>query len=447
MAPPVGALDGGDDRPERHEEEWLAARAASQDEPGCLRTERARESAADDGADGDVAPPPPRGSAAPRADCMLASVAAFHRQFGIPVVARPALPGTRAGAALRVGLLAEELQELRDALAARDVVEVADALADLQYVLLGTAHEFGMGACFAELFDEVHRSNMTKASPTRPTRPRTVAHYARKDGTAAYALPTADGTGRFHVYRAADEKTLKSVSYSPAARGAILDRARARGRRLRRRDAGGAESAVGGASSRRASTRPGRRGCLLAGAVAGARRAWVCLFLPTKTHAMKPGSRAFCPRDRRRVTPPRSRPRRARDARGVDDDAPRDGRPPSRARAARRARARVAADMYGTQKTVHDAHVSTHAPPSARRARRRARRPAAARPRGSTRGCTARRCARSRPSRAVRVRERARVEQARARGGRHRAARVAPEDGARVEPVERSGGSRRRTAR
>ena len=222
------------------------AEEASQDEPGCLRTERAREDAADDGADGDVAPPP-RGSKRARADCMLASVAAFHRQFGIPVVARPALPDARR-AALRVGLLAEELQELRDALAARDVVEVADALADLQYVLLGTAHEFGMGACFAELFDEVHRSNMTKACADAADAAATVAHYARKDGTRAYAAPAGDGTGRFHVYRAADDKTLKSVSYSPAALAPILDRARARGGGAEG-DAEGAESAVGGASS------------------------------------------------------------------------------------------------------------------------------------------------------------------------------------------------------
>ena len=138
---------------------------------------------------------------------------------------------------------------MKEAIEQNDLVEVADALADLQYVLLGTAHEFGMGACFAALFDEVHRSNMTKACADAADAAATVAHYARKDGTAAYALPTADGTGRFHVYRAADEKTLKSVSYSPAALAPILDRARARGGDAEGDALVAAESAVGGASS------------------------------------------------------------------------------------------------------------------------------------------------------------------------------------------------------
>lgn len=40
--------------------------------------------------------------------------------------------------------------------------QVADALADIQYVLAGAVHEFGLGSKFAQLFNEVQRSNMSK---------------------------------------------------------------------------------------------------------------------------------------------------------------------------------------------------------------------------------------------------------------------------------------------
>lgn len=53
-----------------------------------------------------------------------------------------------------------------------------------QYVLAGAIHEFGLGSRFAELHNEVHRSNMSKACTTREEAERTVAHYAAKDQPA-----------------------------------------------------------------------------------------------------------------------------------------------------------------------------------------------------------------------------------------------------------------------
>ena len=154
----------------------------------------------------------------------LGSVAAFHDKFRAPRLARPVLPDA-ARSALRVSLLQEELDELRTAVAAGDLTEVADALADLQYVLSGAVHEFGMGGCFKELFDEVHRSNMSKACATLEEAEATVKHYAAKDGTEATIEPNADGT--YNVYRTADNKCLKSVRYSPADLPPILQRAKA----------------------------------------------------------------------------------------------------------------------------------------------------------------------------------------------------------------------------
>jgi len=145
----------------------------------------------------------------------------FHSQFNVDVLASPAMPAP-ARSALRVNLLQEELNELKEAIASNDLVEVADALADIQYVLSGTALEFGMGACYKELVDEVHRSNMSKAAKTEQEAQETVEHYRNKDGTEAYYERQPDGT--FNIYRRSDKKTLKSVRYSRADIRSIVNR-------------------------------------------------------------------------------------------------------------------------------------------------------------------------------------------------------------------------------
>ncbi len=93
-----------------------------------------------------------------------------------------------------------------------DLVEVADALADIQYVLAGAVHEFGLGSRFGALFNEVQRSNMSKACKSREVAERTVAHYEAL-GQPAHI---EEVEGQFLVYRKADNKVLKSVEYSPA---------------------------------------------------------------------------------------------------------------------------------------------------------------------------------------------------------------------------------------
>ena len=70
------------------------------------------------------------------------------------------LIGDKDLAAQRVSLILEEAAEVCESLAKGDVVELADGLADLIYVVIGTAVAYGLP--ISELFDEVHRSNMTK---------------------------------------------------------------------------------------------------------------------------------------------------------------------------------------------------------------------------------------------------------------------------------------------
>ena len=61
---------------------------------------------------------------------------------------------------LRIDLIQEELDELKEAIEKKNIVEVADALTDILYVTYGAGHSFGINLddCFAE----VQRSNMSK---------------------------------------------------------------------------------------------------------------------------------------------------------------------------------------------------------------------------------------------------------------------------------------------
>ncbi len=56
----------------------------------------------------------------------------------------------------------EENNEYLEAALEGNYVEVADALGDKLYVLLGTIIEHGMQDVIEEVFDEIHKSNMSK---------------------------------------------------------------------------------------------------------------------------------------------------------------------------------------------------------------------------------------------------------------------------------------------
>lgn len=148
----------------------------------------------------------------------LNQVAEFHRTFKHPVLPEPTIPAPER-CKLRVSLLAEELDELREAIEDQDIVEIADALCDLQYVLAGAVLEFGLGEKFRRLFDEVQRSNMSKTCVSEAEAKATQQHYFGKDGTESYIRQEGE---KWLVYRTSDNKTLKSVNYSPANLAAIL---------------------------------------------------------------------------------------------------------------------------------------------------------------------------------------------------------------------------------
>jgi len=83
----------------------------------------------------------------------------FHDKVGAAVAPRPQNVD-RDTAKLRYNLIREENEEYLEAADAGELTNVADALADLLYVVLGACVVHGID--IRPIFEEVHRSNMTK---------------------------------------------------------------------------------------------------------------------------------------------------------------------------------------------------------------------------------------------------------------------------------------------
>ena len=148
----------------------------------------------------------------------LNQVAEFHKTFNAPVLEEPQIP-SKQRCDLRVSLLQEELNELKEAIDEQNIVEIADALCDLQYVLSGAVLEFGLGEKFVKLFNEVQRSNMSKACENEEQAKETVNFYKQKGQDCFYEKSGE----KFNVHRTEDHKVLKNKYYSPADLKTILE--------------------------------------------------------------------------------------------------------------------------------------------------------------------------------------------------------------------------------
>lgn len=83
----------------------------------------------------------------------------FHETYGHLIATHPSQPSDEVKV-LRIALMAEELTEVLAAMDEGDLPNIAKELADLLYVVFGTA--LGYGIPMDEVFAEVHRSNMSK---------------------------------------------------------------------------------------------------------------------------------------------------------------------------------------------------------------------------------------------------------------------------------------------
>jgi predicted HAD superfamily Cof-like phosphohydrolase len=110
----------------------------------------------------------------------------FHEQFDIHISPTPSVPDEDTQT-LRNRLIQEEFEEFQEAMQNKDLSAMAKELADLLYVVYGTAVSLGID--MEPVFKEVHRSNMSK-----------VGGYKREDG-----------------------KWVKPPTYSPASLEIILE--------------------------------------------------------------------------------------------------------------------------------------------------------------------------------------------------------------------------------
>ena len=83
----------------------------------------------------------------------------FMQTFGQEVKTKASFSDEKTNQ-LRLDLIMEELDELKNAMKSKDLLEVADALTDILYVTYGAGHAFGIN--LDKCFDEVQNSNMSK---------------------------------------------------------------------------------------------------------------------------------------------------------------------------------------------------------------------------------------------------------------------------------------------
>ncbi len=97
----------------------------------------------------------------------IGKVHEFHVVFRIPANENPTVAVRNELIELRHRLMQEENDEYLDACKKEDITLIADALGDQLYILFGTIITHGLQHKIEEVFDEIHRSNMSKLDDNR----------------------------------------------------------------------------------------------------------------------------------------------------------------------------------------------------------------------------------------------------------------------------------------
>lgn len=118
---------------------------------------------------------------------------------------------------LRLDLIQEEFNELKQAILEKDFGEVRDAIGDILYVTYGAAASFGINA--DRDYDIIHRSNMSKAAQTEEIAKASVNNYIHKyeKGESPYDTPNyrlSDNGKYYIIYNESSGKILKAINYT-----------------------------------------------------------------------------------------------------------------------------------------------------------------------------------------------------------------------------------------
>ncbi len=104
----------------------------------------------------------------------------FNKSFGVTTFDKPQpniFTENPKLVDLRLSLIVEEVNELKEAIQNHDFTEVIDALGDIKYVVDGAAASFGID--LDKAFDLIHISNMSKLCKTEDEAKETVQWILR----------------------------------------------------------------------------------------------------------------------------------------------------------------------------------------------------------------------------------------------------------------------------
>lgn len=120
---------------------------------------------------------------------------------------------------LSIKLQREELEEMVNTLGnRRSMVDLADDIADQLYILFGTINRYGLQNYITSCFEEVHRSNMTKAHTTREEAGQTLMYWEKERGEIA----RIEEVGELFVVLNEHGKMLKNIHYERADLASVL---------------------------------------------------------------------------------------------------------------------------------------------------------------------------------------------------------------------------------
>ena len=141
----------------------------------------------------------------------ISEVETFNETFGKSYQNRKTPAINDADADFVIEFIQEELDELKEAVAQRDIVGVLDAILDITYVGLGNgAMVFGLKDKIEAGYAEVQASNMSKSCETLDEAEETVRVRSEQQGEPCHYEAVGD---RYVVYRTRDNKVMKSINY------------------------------------------------------------------------------------------------------------------------------------------------------------------------------------------------------------------------------------------
>lgn len=147
-------------------------------------------------------------------------VAEFNQTYGVHEAKSVSALPSPADSQQSAALLREEVREYEEAMRDSDLVGVADALGDITVVVFGAFRRHGISDEKAiKIFNEIHRSNMSKTCNTREQADYEVLRIFEEKGET---VSITEINGKF-VLKRLDGKIMKPSTYTPPNLRPILE--------------------------------------------------------------------------------------------------------------------------------------------------------------------------------------------------------------------------------